>query len=116
MCGLVDDFNAQLSLPLLGLGLQLRDAGLSVHQLALEPPDQVVQGVEPWGSTVLASGPGDPITPTTTHIVAPPQVFPAPGKVLLVGLGPSVGTSPESSRGSNFLLARGSQENLPACS
>ena len=105
MCGLVDDCNAQLSLPLLGLGLQLRDAGLSVNQLALEPPDQVVQGVEPWGSTLLASGPGDPITPTTNHIVAQTQVFPAPWKVLLVGLGPSVGTSPESSSGSNFLLA-----------
>ena len=80
MCGFVDGINAQLSLPLLGLGLQLRDAGLSVHQLAFEPPDHMVQGVEPWGSTELASGPGNPITPTTTHIVAPPQVFPAPGK------------------------------------
>jgi hypothetical protein len=116
VCVVVDDFNAQLSLPLLGLGLQLSDAGLGVHQLAFEPPDHVVQRVEPWGSRQLASGCGNPITLSTTHLVAPPQVFPAPGKVVQVGLGPSVGTSPEPSRGCYFLLATGSQENLPACS
>ena len=37
----------KLSLPLLGLRLQLRDAAIGVLQLALEPLDHVVQGVEP---------------------------------------------------------------------
>ena len=47
VCGWVSDL-LKLSLPLLGLRLQLRDTVLGVLQLALEPPDHVVQGVEPW--------------------------------------------------------------------
>ena len=45
MCGFVDGFSDQLKLglPLLGLRLQLRDAGLGVLQLTLEPPDHMVQ-------------------------------------------------------------------------
>jgi hypothetical protein len=114
----VDGFSDQLKLglPLLGLRLQLCEAGLGVLQLTLEHPDHMVQGVEPWCSTQLASGCGNPIGLATAHIVAPPQVLPGPGEGLLVGMGPSVGTSPEPSRGSNFFLARGSQEDLSATS
>ena len=51
----------KLSLPLLGLRLQLRDAVLGVLQLALEPPDHVVQGVEPWCPTLRTGGGGNPV-------------------------------------------------------
>jgi hypothetical protein len=46
VCGWVSDL-LKLSLPLLGLGLQLREVVLGILQLALEPNNHVVQGVEP---------------------------------------------------------------------
>jgi hypothetical protein len=75
----------------------LRDEVLGVLQLTLEPPDHVVQGVELGGSAVLTGGPGSPITLPTTDIVAPPQVFPTPWRVLLIGLGPHRGTLHDTS-------------------
>ena len=105
----------KLSFPLLGLRLQLRDAAIGVLQLALEPLDHVVQGVEPPRcSAPLTGGALHPVGLATARPVAPPQVLPGPGEVLLVGLGLPVGTSPEPSRGSNFLRTRGRQEDLPA--
>ena len=71
VCGWVSDL-LKLSLPLLGLRLQLRDAVLGVLQLALEPPDHVVQGVEPWCSAPRTGGGGNPVGLGTAHIVAPP--------------------------------------------
>jgi hypothetical protein len=114
----VDGFSdlLKLGLPLLGLRLQLCDAVLGVLQLTLEPPDHVVQGVEPWCSALLAGGCENLIGLATAHVVAPPQVLHGLGEALLVGLGPSVGASPEPSRGSNFFLARGHQEDLSATS
>jgi hypothetical protein len=106
VCGWVSDL-LKLSVPLLGLRLQLSDAVHGVLQLALEPTDHVVQGVEPWCSAPLTGGCWNPIGLATAHVAAPPQVLHGPGEALLVGLGPPIGASPEPSRGSHFLMARG---------
>ena len=70
------------------LGQQLCDELLGVLELALQPPDHVVQGVVPGGSTEHAGRPRSKVSLPTINTVAPPQVFPPPGRLPLIGLKP----------------------------